>query len=104
MSDELLAAFAKDHPNLHIDPDSGKILIEATQPIAGVPIAQVGERFEPYLLPSYEKKISDDVFEFYYAGPKTAAKLTIDTKNRTETLTEISLTELDELKAAEGDA
>ena len=103
MSDELLSAFSKKHPNLQIDPATGKIRIEVTQPIEGVPIAQVGDRFEPYILPSYDKKVSDDVFEFYYAGPKAAAKLTIDTKNRSETLTEISLKELNELIASEGD-
>lgn len=103
MSDELLAAFAADHPNIRIDPETGKIIIEAHQPIDGVPIVQAGERFMPYILPSFEKKVSDDVFEFYYAGPKTAAKLTIDTKNRSETLTEISLKELNELIASEGD-
>lgn len=103
MTDELLVAFSKEHPNLHIDPDTGKILIEATQPIAGVPIAQVGERFQPYVRPVYDEKASDTEFVFYYAGPKTAAKLVIDTKARSETLTEISFEELNKIIASKGD-
>ena len=59
------------------------------QPIAGVPVLQVGERFQP--LEQYvDAGCNDDktVFWFIYQGTKKG-KLTIDTVNKTETLVEV---------------
>ena len=60
------------------------------QPIKGVPVVQIGDRFLPTRLP-VDKGCNDDrtVFWFIYEGEKKG-KLTIDTVNNTETLVEVT--------------
>lgn len=59
------------------------------QAIEGVPVAQIGNRFRPTALP-VEWGCNDQktVFWFVYEGSKRG-KLTVDTENMTETLTEV---------------
>lgn len=67
-----------------------KKIFVAEQPIEGVPVYKIGERFMPLYLP-VEEGCNDDktVFWFIYQGTKKG-KLIIDTVNRTETLVEVS--------------
>ena len=60
------------------------------QPIKGVPVVQIGDRFLPTRLPVGEG-CNDDrtVFWFIYEGEKKG-KLTIDTVNNIETLVEVT--------------
>ena len=60
------------------------------QPIVGVPVLQIGERFMSLELP-VEDGCNDDktVFWFIYQGSKKG-KLIIDTVNKTETLVEVA--------------
>ena len=60
------------------------------QPIVGVPVLQIGERFMSLELP-VEDGCNDDktVFWFIYQGSKKG-KLIIDTVNKTETLVEVT--------------
>lgn len=60
------------------------------QPIEGVPVIQIGERFQPLELP-VEDGCNEDktVFWFVYQGSKKG-KLIIDTVNRTEVLVEVT--------------
>jgi len=60
------------------------------QPIEGVPVVQIGDRFRPMKMP-VDKGCNDDktVFWFIYQGTKKG-KLTVDTVKGTETLTEVT--------------
>ncbi|MCI7498223.1 MAG: hypothetical protein MSA82_02295 [Oscillospiraceae bacterium] len=60
------------------------------QPIKGVPVVQIGDRFKPMKMP-VDKGCNDDktVFWFIYQGSKKG-KLTVDTVNGTETLVEVT--------------
>lgn len=60
------------------------------QPIKGVPVVQMGNRFLPTRMP-VDQGCNEDktVFWFIYAGTKKG-KLTIDTVNNTETLEEVT--------------
>ena len=60
------------------------------QPIAGVPVAQMGDRFLPTRKPVEEGCNEDKtVFWFIYEGTKKG-KLIIDTVNNTEVLVEVT--------------
>lgn len=60
------------------------------QPIKGVPMAQIGDRFIPAALPVDCGCNGDKtIFWFIYQGEKKG-KLIIDTVNKTETLEEVT--------------
>ena len=60
------------------------------QPIIGVPVVQIGDRFMPTRIP-VDHGCNDDrtVFWFIYQGTKKG-KLIIDTVNNTEVLVEVT--------------
>lgn len=60
------------------------------QPIEGVPVVRIGDRFMPLKMPVSDGCNDDKtVFWFIYQGTKKG-KLIIDTVNGTETLEEVS--------------
>lgn len=60
------------------------------QPIVGVPVVQIGDRFLPTRKPAEEGCNEDKtVFWFIYEGTKKG-KLIIDTVNNTEVLVEVT--------------
>ncbi len=58
-----------------------------TQPIPGVPVVKIGERFCPLTFP-VEHGETEDGHYFIYEGSKRG-KLTVNTKTLTETLEEV---------------